>query len=214
MLSVHEINRLSVCPHARIWYQHGPCSASGWVWSCAAFVPDRRLLTENLALPQQLSALKRRHPRPKLAAADRPFWLLARRLRSSWKEALVLVHPETVLQWHRAGFPWYWSMLSRVRTTPGRKKISKEIRELIFKMVAENPNWGAPRVHGELLMLGFDVSERTVSRWMRRAPRVSEAGQHWRTFLHNHREAIAAVDFFTVPTVTFGLLYCFFIIAQ
>lgn len=88
-----------------------------------------------------------------------------------------MVHPETVLQWHRAGFRWYWSMLSRVRTTPGRKQISKEIRELIFKMVAENPNWGAPRVHGELLMLGFDISERTVSRWMRRAPRDSEAGQ-------------------------------------
>jgi transposase InsO family protein len=105
-------------------------------------------------------------------------------------------------------------MLSRVRKTPGRKKISKEIRELIFKMVAENPNWGAPRVHGELLMVGFDVSERTVSRWMRRAPRDGEAAQRWRTFLHNHREAIAAVDFFAVPTVIFGLLYCFFIIAH
>ena len=149
-----------------------------------------------------------------LTAADRLFWLLARRLWSSWKEALILVNPETVVQWHRAGFRWYWSMLSRVRKTPGRKKISKEIRELIFKMVAENPNWGAPRVHGELLMLGFEVSERTVSRWMRRAPRDSEAAQRWRTFLHNHREAIAAVDFFAVPTVTFGLLYCFFIIAH
>ncbi len=205
----HEINRLSVRPQAPIWYEHGPCSASGWVWSCAAFVPVE-LLTENLALRQQLSVFKRRHPRPKLTAADRLFWLLARRLWSSWKGALILVNPETVVQWHRAGFRWYWSMLSRVRKTPGRKKISKEIRELIFKMVAENPNWGAPRVHGELLMVGFDVSERTVSRWMRRAPRDSEAAQRWRTFLHNHREAIAAVDFFAVPTVTFGLLYCFF----
>jgi putative transposase len=158
----------------------------------------RRLLTENLALRQQLSVLKRRHPRAKLTAADRLFWLLARRLWSSWKETLILVNPETVVQWHRAGFRWYWSMLSRVRKTPGRKKISKEIRELIFKMVAENPNWGAPRVHGELLMVGFEVSERTVSRWMRRAPRDSEAAQRWRTFLHNHREAIAAVDFFAM----------------
>ena len=184
----------------------------GLVLRC--FCSRRRLLTENLALRQQLSVFKRRHPRPKLTAADRLFWLLARRLWSSWKEALILVNPETVVQWHRAGFRWYWSMLSRVRKTPGRKKISKEIRELIFKMVAENPNWGAPRVHGELLMLGIDVSERTVSRWMRRAPRDSEAAQRWRTFLHNHREAIAAVDFFAVPTVTFGLLYCFFIIAH
>ena len=184
----------------------------GLVLRC--FCSRRRLLTANLALRQQLGVPKRRHPRPKLTAADRLFWLLARRLWSSWKEALLLVNPETVVQWHRAGFRWYWSMLSRVRKTPGRKKISKEIRELIFKMVAENPNWGAPRVHGELLMVGFDVSERTVSRWMRRAPRDSEAAQRWRTFLHNHREAIAAVDFFAVPTVTFGLLYCFFIIAH
>ena len=184
----------------------------GLVLGC--FCSRRRLLTANLALRQQLGVPKRRHPRPKLTAADRLFWLLARRLWSSWKEALLLVNPETVVQWHRAGFRWYWSMLSRVRKTPGRKKISKEIRELIFKMVAENPNWGAPRVPGELLMVGFDVSEQTVSRWMRRAPRDSEAAQRWRTFLHNHREAIAAVDFFAVPTVTFGLLYCFFIIAH
>jgi len=126
----------------------------GLVLRC--FCSRGRLLTENFALRQQLSVLKRRHPRPTLTAADRLFWLLARRLWSSWKEALILVNPETVVQWHRAGFRWYWSMLSRVRKTPGRKKISKEIRELIFKMVAENPNWGAPRVHGEPLMLGFD----------------------------------------------------------
>jgi hypothetical protein len=112
------------------------------------FCSRRRLHPENLALRQQLSVLKRRHPRPKLTASDRLFWLLARRLWSSWKEALILVNPETVVQWHRAGFRWYWCMLSRVRKTPGRRKISKEIRELIFKMVAENPNWGAPRVHG------------------------------------------------------------------
>jgi putative transposase len=79
-------------------------------------------------------------------------------------------------------------------------------------MVAENPTWGAPRIHGELLMLGFDVSERTISRWMKRAPRDSEPAKLWLAFLHNHREAIAAMDFFTVPTITFGVLYCFFII--
>ena len=172
----------------------------GLVLRC--FCSRRRLLAENLTL-RHLSVLMRRHPRPKLTAADRLFWLLARRLWSSWKEALILVNPETVLQWHRAGFRCYWRMLPRLRKTPGRKKISKEIRELIFKMVAENPNWGAPRVHGELLMLGFDVSERTVSRWMRRAARDSEAGQRWRTFLHNHHEAIAAVDFFVADVPRF-----------
>jgi putative transposase len=79
-----------------------------------------------------------------LTAADRLFWLLARRLWSSWKEALILVNPETVVQWHRAGFRWYWSMLSRVRKTPGRKKISKEIRELIFKMSQRTPSGALP----------------------------------------------------------------------
>ena len=81
-------------------------------------------------------------------------------------------------------------------------------------MVAENPTWGAPRIHGELLMLGFDISERTISRWMKRAPRDPEPAKRWLAFLRNHREAIAAMDFFTVPTITFGVLYCFFIIAH
>ena len=96
----------------------------------------------------------------------------------------------------------------------GRKKLSKEIRDLIFLMVAENPTWGAPRIHGELLMLGFEVSERTVSRWMRQAPRDSEPAKRWLSFLRNQREAIAAMDFFTVPTITFSVLCCFFIISH
>jgi transposase InsO family protein len=96
----------------------------------------------------------------------------------------------------------------------GRKRISKEVRDLIFRMVAENPTWGAPRIHGELLMLGFDVSERTISRWMRRAPRDPEPAKRWLAFLKNHREAIAAMDFFTVPTLRFHLLYCFFVISH
>jgi transposase InsO family protein len=85
---------------------------------------------------------------------------------------------------------------------------------LIFQMVSENPTWGAPRIHGELLMLGFDISERTVSRWMKRALRDPEPAKRWLAFLRNHREAIAAMDFFTVPTITFGVLYCFFIIGH
>jgi putative transposase len=81
-------------------------------------------------------------------------------------------------------------------------------------MVAENSTWGAPRIHGELLMLGFDVSERTISRWMKRAPRNPQPAKRWLTFLHNHREAITAMDFFTVPTITFGVIYCFFVISH
>jgi putative transposase len=96
----------------------------------------------------------------------------------------------------------------------GRRILSAEVRELIFKMVAENPTWGALRIHCELLMLGFDGSERTISRWMRRAPKDPERVKRWLAFLRNHREAIAAMDFFTVPTISFGVLYCFLIIGH
>jgi putative transposase len=142
------------------------------------------------------------------------FWVILRRLWPRWKRALILVQPETVIRWHRAGFKLYWTWLSRHRTTVGRKCVSRELRQLIFRMVAENSTWGAPRLHGELLMLGFDVSERTISRWMRRAPRDPEPAKRWLAFLRNHREAIAAMDFFTVPTITFGVLYCFFILGH
>jgi putative transposase len=170
------------------------------------------LLLENIALRQQLAVLKRRHPQPRLTALEKLFWVLAKRFWSRWKEVLVVVTPETVVRWHRAGFGLYWKLISKVRRPVGRKPTPKEIRELIFRMVAENPTWGAPRIHGELQMLGFDLSERTISRWMRRAPRNPAPAKRWLTFLRNHQEAIAAMDFFTVPTLTFSVLYCFFVI--
>jgi putative transposase len=113
-----------------------------------------------------------------------------------------------------AGFRLYWKLISRAQKRVGKKKISKEVCDLIFRMVAENATWGAPRIHRELLMLGFDVSERTISRWMRKAPRDPESARRWLAFLRNHREAIAAMDFFTVPTITFSVLYCFFVIGH
>jgi transposase InsO family protein len=127
---------------------------------------------------------------------------------------LILVQPDTVVGWHRAGFKLYWKWISRSRVRVGRRSTSKEIRELIFRMVAENPTWGAPRIHGELKMLGCEISERTVLRWMQRTTRQPHRSQLWKTFLDNHREAIAAMDFFTVPTLTFGVLYCFFVITH
>jgi len=172
------------------------------------------LLLENLALRQQLVMLKRRHPRLSLGLLDKLFWVIARRVWSGWKQTLLVVTPETVIRWHQAGFRMYWRLISRVRRQVGRKQTPKEIRELIFQMVAENPTWGAPRIHGELRMLGFDLSERTISRWMKRAPRGPDQAKRWLAFLRNHREAIAAMDFFTLPTITFGVLYCFFIISH
>jgi putative transposase len=178
------------------------------------FCARRRLLLENLGLRQQLVVFKRRHPRPKLSAFDKFFWLTAKRIWSEWKNSLIAVTPETVVGWHRTGFRLYWRLISKVRKPVGRKRLPKDVRDLIFRVVAENPTWGAPRIHGELLMLGLDVSERTISRWMRRAPRDPEPGRRWLAFLHNHREAIAAMDFFTVPTITFGVLCCFFVIGH
>jgi putative transposase len=170
------------------------------------------LLIENLALRQQLAVVKRQGRRPRLAMLDKLFWVLLYRFWPSWKKTLILVSPDTVVRWHRAGFRLYWQLISRVRKPVGRKPVTKEIRELIFKMVAENPTWRAPRIHGELVMLGFEISERSVSRWMRRASRSPDSAQRWLTFLRNHREAIAAMDFFSVPTVRFGVPYVFFLI--
>ena len=158
----------------------------------------RSLLLENLALRQQLAVLKGRHPRPRLGLFDKLFWVVARRVWSAWKLSLIIVTPETVVRWHRAGFRLYWRLISKARTWAGRRPTSKEVRELIFRMVAENQTWGAPCIHGALLMLGFDVSERTISRWMKRAPRNPEPVKRWLAFLRNHREAIAAMDFFAV----------------
>ncbi len=178
------------------------------------FYSRRDLFLENLALRQQLAVLRSRHPRPRFSVQDKLFWVAALRWWSGWKRVLVVVTPETVVRWHRAGFRLYWAWLSRHHVRTGRKRVSREVRELIFRMVAENPTWGAPRIHGELQMLGFYLSERTVSRWIQRAPRNPEPAKRWLTFLRNHRELIAAMDFFTVPTFTFGVLYCFFVIAH
>ena len=186
-----------------------------WIGALVRLFRSRQsLLIENLVLRQQLAVFKRQRRRPRLTGTDKLFWVLLPRFWGSWKTALVVVSPDTVVRWHRAGFQMYWRLISRVRKRVGRRPVTAEIRELIFKMVAENPTWRAPRIHGELLMLGFEVSERSVSRWMRRAPTTVDPSRRWLTFLRNHREAIAAMDFFTVPTITFGVLYGFFIIGH
>src|SRR5260370_42273452 len=141
------------------------------IFATRLFRSRRDLLLENLTLHQQLAVLKQKRPVPRLAPQDKFFWVAMRRLWPGWRQALILVQPETVVRWHRTGFKLYWKWLSRHRTGAGRKCVNRELRELIFRMVAENPTWGAPRTHGELKMLGFDISERTVLRWMRKAPR-------------------------------------------
>jgi putative transposase len=165
---------------------------------------------EILALRQQVAVLKRKRPRPWLSQLDRLFWTTLRGIWSRWAEVLIVVKPETVVGWHRTGFRLFWRWRSRARG--GRPKITAEIRALIRRLADENPTWGAPRVHGELLKLGLVVCERSVARYLRAVRRRGDPGKSWLTFLQNHREVIAAFDFFTVPTVTFKLLYCFFVI--
>lgn len=165
---------------------------------------------EVLALRQQVAVLKRKRPRPVLNSLDRLFWTSLRKFWSRWSDVLVIVKPETVVGWHRAGFRLYWRWRSRRRAGPPR--VSQEIRELIRRLAEENPDWGAPKIHGELLKLGLVVAERTVARYLRRLHRRGDPGQRWLAFLENHREVIVAFDFFTVPTLTFQLLYCFFVI--
>jgi transposase InsO family protein len=166
---------------------------------------QRELALENLALRQQLAVLRHATKRPKLTNADRAFWVALSRLWPDWQDALILVKPETVIGWHRKGFKVYWSWKSRNRGD--RPPIDAEIRTLIRRMARENPTWGAPRIHGELLMLGFEVGEATVSRTMPR--RRKPPSQNWRSFLRNHTRDLISIDFFVVPTATFRVLYVF-----
>jgi len=158
--------------------------------------PQRELALQNLALRQQLAILRRKTKRPKLTKTDRVFWVALCGLWPDWQSALILVKPETVIRWHRKGFRLYWTRKSRNRG--GRPPIDSQIRTLIRRMARENPTWGAPRIHGELLKLGFEVSEATVSRYM---PRRRKPPSHsWRTFLRNHTKDLISIDFFVVPT--------------
>src|SRR5712692_5751190 len=183
-------------------------------WLCALCRLRGDLALENLALRQQLTVLSRRHPRPRLTSLDRFFWVMLRRVWVRWTDALIVVKPDTVVGWHRAGFRLYWRLCSRVKRRVGRPRTGPETRDLIQRMAAENPSWGAPRIHGELLKLGVAVSERTVSRCLQDQSRDPESRPSWLAFLRNHREAIAAMDLFTVPIVSFRLIYVFFVISH
>jgi len=168
-----------------------------------------RLKAENAALRHQLIVLRRRpHGRVQLTNYDRWFFVQLYCWFPSILKVLMIVRPETLLRWHRAGFRCYWRWKSRRRA--GRPQIETELRALIRRMSIENPLWGAPRIHGELLKLGFEVAQSSVAKYMvkRRGP----PSQGWRTFLHNHAPDIAAMDLFVVPTIGFDLLYAFVIV--
>jgi len=163
------------------------------------------LQLENLALRHQISVLQRTaRKRPKLTPGDRLLWVWLSRIWSGWRSALAIVKPETVIAWHRGGFRLFWTWKVR-RGRAGRPVVSREVRDLIRRMCRENPSWGAPRVHGELLKLGIDIGETSVSKYMVRCRKPPS--QTWRTFLQNHLQQLVSIDFFTVPTVRFQVLY-------
>src|SRR2546427_9159155 len=171
----------------------------------------RQLALENLALRHQLAVYRRTKPGPKLRTMDRLFWVGLARVWTGWRQSLVIVAPATVLRWQRRRFRDHWTQLSG-QPAGGRPPVNAELTALVRKMAAANPLWGAPRIHGELLKLGIDVAERTVSRLMpeRRTP----PSQTWRTFLTNHPRDLVALDFFTVPTLRLRVLFILVVLAH
>lgn len=162
-----------------------------------------------LALRQQLAVCVHRHPRPRLSPLDRAFWIALSRFWPQWRSAVVLVQPETVIRWHRRAFRGYWRWTSR--PGPGRPPISAETKALIVRMATEN-GWRARKIQGELAMLGIHLGLTTISRYLPKAPPDQSAQQRWMTFLRNHKELIAGMDFFLVPTVRFQLPYVWFVL--
>src|SRR5713226_827917 len=167
---------------------------------------------EVVALRHQVGVLRRqRSGRLRFFCADRLLWVWLYRIWPRALHAVVLVKPATVVQWQRKGFRLYWRWRSRLRQI-GRPKTNTEIRQLIRQMSMANPIWGAPRIHGELLMLGIEVSQATVGRYMPWRSKVP--CPTWRSFLHNHMRNMAAVDMFVVATATFRLLYALIVLGH
>jgi len=178
-------------------------------WLACRFRSRVELELEVIALRHQVAVLHRQHPgRRRFVTVDRLLWVWLYRLWPRCLEAMVLVKPATVVQWHRQGFRLFW----RWRSRSGRPSLDREIRDLIRQMSSANPLWGAPRIHGELLKLGIEVSQATVAKYMMR--RRGTPSQSWRTFLRNQAEGIAAIDMFVVASASFRLLYVTIILAH
>ena len=185
-------------------------------WTQMIFVFLRSLLrsqselaAENLALRQQLAILEHKSKCPRLRKRDRIFWVWLSRFWSNWRTALLIVQPDTVVRWHQQSFKLYWRWKSRSRK-PGRPKLDVEIRKLIRRMSLENPLCGTPRIQSELRLLGYAASKATVDKYKVRHRKPPS--QTWRTFLDNHVRDIVAIDFFTIPTATFRILFCFVVL--
>jgi hypothetical protein len=170
------------------------------------------LQLENVALRHQIGVLQRSaKKRPRLHASDRLLWVWLSRVWADWRSSLFIVKPETVVAWHRNAFRLFWTWKIR-RGKTGRPAVPHDVRDLIRLMSRENPGWGAARIHGELLKLGINIGETSVSKYLVRNRKPPS--QTWRTFLENHLKSLVSVDFFTVPTIRFQVLYVFLVLAH
>src|SRR5215813_10867191 len=166
---------------------------------------------EIVALRHQIAVLQQSAPRRlRLRQSDRLLWICLSRFWPAWRHWLRILKPDTVVRWHRTAFARYWTRKSRRR--PGRPSLAAAIRDLIEQMSQANFLWGAPRIHGELLKLGIQVAPSTVGKYLRR--RRNPPSQTWRTFLTNHMKQMASMDFFTVPTATFRVLFVFIVLSH
>jgi hypothetical protein len=162
-----------------------------------------------LALRQQLAVYVHSHPRPRLSPLDRAFWVFLFRFWPAWRSALVLVRPATVIRWHRKAFRGYWRWISK--PGPGRPAIPEETKTLIVRMATEN-GWRTRKIQAELSKLGIHLGLTTIARYLSKVEADIDPHQRWMTFLRNHRDVIAGMDFLVVPTVSFTLLYVWFVL--
>jgi len=177
----------------------------------ASFRSRAALQLEILALRHQLGVLQRAVKRPKLSPADRFLWAWLSSVWNGWESRVSIVKAATVIGWHRKGFGLFWRWKIR-HGKRGRPAVPKQVRQLIRMLSSENPLWGAPHIHGELLKLGINIGETSVSKYMVRHRKPPS--QSWRTFLDNHLKTMVSVDFFVVPTIRFQILYVFLVLAH
>ena len=168
------------------------------------FKSQNRLQLEIIYLRKQLEILNRSNRKIQIRNRDRIFFIFMKTIFNRWRESLIIIKPETVIKWHRKRF--YKHLLGKLKQDAGRPRASKEVIKLIKQIANDNPMWGVPRIHGEMLKLGYEISESTVMRYM---PKMKDnsTGQSWKTFLKNHSSEIISLDYFCVPTISYKLLH-------
>lgn len=180
------------------------------VWFMVCWFQRRQdLALENIELRQQLAVLQRSAKRPRFTDGDRLFWMIYSRITDGWQKVLRIARPQTILDWQRSRFKKFWARKCR-RKGPGRPQTDRDVQELIRTLSRSNPTWGTSRIIGELAKLGIRVFKRTVDKY--RVRRKGTPSPSWKAFLSNETKAIAGMDFFTVATATFGILYVFVVL--